>query len=392
MTRPPFRVLQVVHALGMGGAETWLMELLRFWSASEGRRVDFLLTGGAPSVFDDEARALGAELHYVPYTKRTLPRFIERYRMLLRSGRYDAVHDHADYVSGWHLVMGLGALPPVRIAHVHNPRLHLDANYAVNPVRRLTSLTGKALVARVATHVCGTSDEILRLYGFTPGSRARPAVSVVHCGIDAAKFNGPRDPDRRSVLREFGWPAGTRLALFAGRLDRALAFDEPANHKNSWFAVNVAREAIAKDSSLRLLVAGDGPSRPALQAHIDAWGLHDSVRLIGIRRDIPRLMRAANVLFFPSRQEGLGMVSVEAQAAGLPVLASTAVPSESVVLPELCHALPLSAPIETWAEALLDTAKLPDADSERCREAIEQSAFSIRHSATTLEGIYTGAA
>src|SRR4029077_8382126 len=123
-----------------------------------------------------------------------------------------------------------------------------------------------------------------------------------------------------SVLREFLWPKDSKIVLFAGRLDPVIAFDHLRNQKNSWFALNAVRAAIEKQPSVRLLMAGAANhSKQELERRIERWGLEDKLRLIGIRQDIPRLMRAADVLIFPSRQEGLGMVAVEAQAAGLPV-------------------------------------------------------------------------
>jgi len=272
---------------------------------------------------------------------------------------------------------------------VHNPWLHISANYAISPARRMTTSAGKRLVRLLATHVCGTSGEILRQYGFDAGEGRRPAVAVAHCGIDVSKFNQRRDGDRAAVLREFSWPSESKIVLFAGRLDAAVEFDHPRNHKNSWFALNVIRAAVDKDPSIRLLMAGAGEiARERLERHIREWGLQDQMRLIGVRQDIPRLMRAADVLFFPSRQEGLGMVAVEAQAACLPVLASTAVPRESVVLPELYDALPLTETVDVWADALLRRIAAPRPSLDRCRHALEGSTFSIANSARRLERIY----
>jgi glycosyltransferase involved in cell wall biosynthesis len=92
--------------------------------------------------------------------------------------------------------------------------------------------------------------------------------------------------------------------------------------------------------------------RDAFQALIDQKGLTDRVRLLGIRKDMPHLMMAADLLLFPSRAEGMGMVAVEAQAAGLPVLASNAVPDEVVVLEELVRFVSLDAPFALWAGML----------------------------------------
>ena len=390
MSGRPLKVLHIIHSFGVGGAETWLMELLRLWSKTGNRRIDFLATSGNRGVFDDEARQLGADIYYVRYDRDHLARFAREFRRILREGQYDALHDHSDYASGWHFLIGSGALPAVRVAHVHNPWSHIEANYAVSLSRKFATTVGKWLVHILATHVCGTSGEILRQYGFYSRESHRPAVSVTHCGFDIRKFNAPREHDRQSVLDEFGWPTDSKLVLFAGRLDRALEFDHPQNHKNSWLALNVMRAAFEKDSSVRLLMAGAGASRTELDLHVRRWGLQQQLRLIGVRNDIPRLMRAADVLFFPSRQEGLGMVAVEAQAACLPVLASTAVPRECVVIPELYEALPLREPIELWANALLRTMAKPRPSLEFCRRALESSPFSILNSARYLEEIYCG--
>src|ERR1700683_2946747 len=364
----PVRVLQIVDTLGMGGAETWLMEVLRLWSKSDAVRMDFLITSGSRGIFDDEAERLGAQIHYLRFGRAYLPQFANEFRRVLRDGQYHAIHDHQDYASGWHFLIGASVLPRVRVTHVHNPWLHIEANYAVSLSRRLTTMVGKSLVRQLATHVCGTSEEILRKYGFQPGPTRLPVVSVVNCGFDVGKFHPTRESDRQSVLHEFSWPEEAQVILFAGRLDRAMEFDHPQNHKNSWFALNAVRVAMEKQPSVRLLMAGAGDrSRHELECRIEAWGLKDKLRLIGVRKDIPRLMRAADILFFPSRQEGLGRVAVEAQAVGLPVLASTAVPRECVVIPELYHALPLDEPIELWAATLLQTITKPRPPLELCR-------------------------
>jgi len=383
--------LQVVGGLGVGGAETWLMEILRLWAKDGSGEIDFLLTGGKRDFFDDEAAALGAGLHYLPYGRAELASFVPAYRKLLRHGRYDAIHDHADYAAGWRFLIGAGVLPPVRVAHVHNPWSHIAVNYAVGPARRFAAGVGKALVERFATHVCGTSSAILHKYGFEPGCLGPLSIEVVHCGIDIGKFNKPREADRARILDEFGWPAHTKLVLFAGRLDRVVELAHPQNHKNSWLALNIVKEALVRDASVRLVMAGAGQSREALQDQVCTWGLADELRLTGIRHDIPALMRAADVLLFPSAQEGLGMVAVEAQAAGLPVLASSAVPREAVVIPELYTAMSVGEPLRTWAEALLMIAAKQRPPLALCRSAFAHSDFFVENSAARLLKIYGSA-
>jgi len=387
----PIRVLQVVDTLGMGGAETWLVSLQQYWSKTGRVQMDYLLTSGNKGIFDDSLAALGARLFYCKYQRKQLPAFAKKFRRILRDGRYDAIHDHQDYAAGWHFLMGLGRLPRVAISHVHNPTNHITANYDVSPLRKLNTKIGQRLVRRFATNVCGTSEEILRGYHFTPGQKERPEVAVAHCGFKVDRFNGPRDIDRCETLNEFGWATDSKIILFAGRLDRALEFDHPQNHKNSWFGINVAKLAAQRDKNLRLIMAGAGDEmRATLEHKVREWGLTESMKLVGVRHDLPRLMRAADVLLFPSIQEGLGMVAVEAQAAGLPVLASIGVPKECVVIPELCKFLTLDQPLEEWSEALRSLIYSPKFSVEHCRRAVQASDFSIENSAARLEDLYSG--
>ena len=385
----PLRVLQVIDALGMGGAETWLMEVLRLWAKNNRGQIDFLITSGNRGVFDDEAQRLGAKVFYVRYGRAHLRHFGTKFRHILKTGAYNAIHDHADYTSGWHFLFGGTQLPPVRVTHIHNAWIHIQENYAVTPVRRLTTFFGKQLVNTLATNVCGTSASILREYGFQPRRAGCPSISVLHCGFDIGRFNKPREADRQSLLHEFSWEQDTKVVLFAGRLDRQLEFNHPQNVKNSWFALNVARIAAATDPSVRLLMAGeDNNLRREIVRHIKKWGLEGKIHVIGVRRDIDRLMRGADVLLFPSQQEGLGMVAVEAQAACLPVLSSSAVPRECVVIPELYNVMSLNEPIEHWAAALLNAISKARPPLELCRQALERSPFAIANSAEQLENIY----
>jgi hypothetical protein len=86
------------------------------------------------------------------------------------------------------------------------------------------------------------------------------------------------------------------------------------------------------------------------------------------------------------------MVAVEAQAAGLPVLASSAVPREAIVVPELYNSMSLREPLEQWATTLLETMARRRRPPEFSRHLLDNSEFSIVKSAQRLMDIYTSAA
>jgi glycosyltransferase EpsF len=385
----PIRVLQIIDSLGMGGAETWLMELLRLWANTGVCRIDFLVTSGNSAIFDEEAQRLGAKIYYVRYGRSYLPRFAGEFRRILHEGRYDAIHDHQDYASGWHFLMGAGRLPAVRVTHVHNPSYQILNNYGVTMGRRLTARVGKKLVARYATHITGTSRQVITEYGFD-GPRFRDILTMVlHCGFNTARFIGDPIAAKASLCEEFQWPRDTKIILFAGRIDESPDLGHPRNHKNSAFAISVGIECCRLDSRVHMLLAGARSSAvPILEGRIAKTELQERIRFAGIRKDIECLMLGSDVLLFPSRGEGLGMAAVEAQAAGLPVLASDAVPHECVVVPELVQFQKVEAGKEVWASDLLRLALLPR-NLPSANQRVAASAFSVYSSARALQRLYS---
>ena len=372
----------------MGGAETWLMELLRLWSNSDRCHIDFLATSGNPGIFDDEARQLGAQVHYIRYGRAHLASFAAEFRRLLREGHYEAIHDHQDYASGWHYLIGADSLPKIRVTHVHNPSYQIRNNYGISLVRRVTAQIGKRLVAHYASHITGTSRQVVGEYGFDAPEFRRIPKAALHCGFDTARFRASSSEAKACICQELGWPLDSRIVLFAGRIDESAQIEHPRNHKNSAFAVSVGIECARKDPRARLLLAGArSDAVSVLEQRICEAGLKESIRFIGIRRDIGRLMAGSDILLFPSRGEGLGMAVVEAQAAGLPVIAADSVPRESIVVPELVKFLPIKLGERQWATEVLriiaEVRRLPDAN-----ERVAASAFSIRHSADALLQLY----
>lgn len=391
MNPKPIKVLQVIHALGMGGAETWLMEVLRLWRAEgpTAPQMDFLATSGERGIFDDEAIGLGAKIHYLPYGKRHLLSFAQGFRRILGEEGYTAIHDHQDYASGWHFLLAGSHLPAVRITHVHNPAYQIRNNYGVTPGRRITAGVGKYLVRRYATHITGTSRQAVTEHGFDEPRFEKIPRRALHCGFDPARFAGDPGEARSSICAEFGWPPDVKILLFAGRTDRGPDLGHPQNHKNSGFTVRLGIEAANHDPSIRMVMCG-APSEatPILRTRINEAGFSERIVMAGIRKDIERFMLAADLLLFPSRGEGLGMVAVEAQAAGLPVLASAAVPKECLVMENMVRFLDVSEDIGPWLLAIEAMLAKGKTEPREGNAQVAKSAFSIRKSAGYLEELY----
>jgi glycosyltransferase involved in cell wall biosynthesis len=382
--RPVRRVLHVFHSLGVGGAEVWLIALLE-WLARHGRelpvgvRVDLCLTGGERAVLDDRAQSLGATLHYLRYDRHHLATFRREFRNLLIAGRYDAIHDHADYAGGIHLLLGLGVLPAARVVHVHNPFVTFD----LAPTKQFARTIGRTAVKHLATTIAGTSMRILHEYGLAPRAGARQRRVALHCGFDLAPYAAAAADARAAIRAEFGWEPSAKILLFVGRLESHF------NQKNPRFALDVAGEAIRRDPAVKALFVGSGDeARAQIERELTKQGSQNAIRLSGIRFDVPRLMLASDLLLFPSIAEGLGMVAVEAQAAGLRVIASDSTPHECEVVPGMVTFASLEEGPERWAERALALLAPPAPDRDAALARVQASPFSIESSVMSLMQAY----
>ena len=388
MQRRPVRVLQIIDTFSMGGAETWLIEALRLWARNGAVLPDFLLTSGNRGIFDDEAVRLGARLHYLAYNRRNLLNFVSGFRRILREGAYDAIHDHQDYTAGWHFLMGGRHAPRRRIVHVHNPSYTIRLTYGVTAARRATIAAGKALIARSATHITGTSRQILTEFGFDASMFGHIPKAALHCGFDTERFRVDVPVAKAALCQKFGWPVGSPIILMAGRMDESPDLGHPRNHKNTGFALDVVMAAMTRASDIRAIFAGKiSPALQELERRVARSGLTGRVVFAGVRTDIASLMHGADLLLFPSRGEGLGMVAVEAQSAGLPVLASTAVPRECLVVPDGVLFRDIALGPEQWAAEALRLMQMPR-DSGQANRRVAASAFAIDNSAAALANLY----
>lgn len=133
---------------------------------------------------------------------------------------------------------------------------------------------------------------------------AEAKIRVHYTGLDLNRF---RPLDRPAAKRR--WGVDGPLIAAPGNL---------VPLKGHWLAV----DALTRIEGATLLIAGEGPERPALEALIAARGLGDRARLLGSvpPEAMPELLAAADLMLLPSEREGLANVWIEALACGTPIL------------------------------------------------------------------------
>jgi len=147
-------------------------------------------------------------------------------------------------------------------------------------------------------------------------------LHVLPTGIPLHQFQGG---DGAAFRAAHGIPAERPVALFVGRV---------AHEKNIEFLFHAVREARQRCPQMLLVVAGEGPAMADLRYSASALGLDESIRFIGYldrARGLPDCYAAADVFAFASRTETQGLVLLEAMAAGLPVIALSAMGTTDIL-------------------------------------------------------------
>ncbi len=227
------------------------------------------------------------------------PRAVMRLRRVLRRWQPDVVHSHMIHANLLSRITRLVAPMPVLVSSGHSTNEGANWRYlAYRLTHRLSDVTTNVSAAAVA--------EATRR-----GAAPKGSIRVMPNGIDVEPY--APSPERRERSRaalqlqdEFTWLAAGRLAEVKDYYSMLAAFVglKPA-----------ARETV-------LLIAGTGPLEDRLRARIAALNLASSVRLLGLRSDMPDLLAGADGYVMSSRWEGLPIALLEAAAAGLPIVAT----------------------------------------------------------------------
>jgi glycosyltransferase involved in cell wall biosynthesis len=367
----PLRILHVVGAMNRGGVETWLMHVLRHIDR-ERFHMDFLVHTDQPAAYDAEILALGSRILHCPYPQRPI-RYGKHFLKIIREfGPFDVLHSHVHNFSGYVVWLGSAAGIPVRLSHSHNDT-HVVNAAATHRRKAYLSLSRWLLTKYSTCGLAASAPAASALFG--PGWNQDHRVKLLYYGVDLAPFS--LTVDRAAVRSEFGFRADNIVFGHVGR------FDPQKNHA---FLADIAAEIAKREPGARFLLVGDGPLRSSIESQFRRAGIGHRAVFAGSRPDVPRLMVGAmDALLFPSLHEGLPVVLIEAQAAGLPTIMSDAIAAESIIVPGLVITRALSESASHWAESALQHRQYRQSSAFA---EIKRSPFNITASVEALTRVY----
>jgi len=291
-------VLFIIKPERSAGAEMVLVEAAARLSPDRFRVICGLLT-------PDAEKVIPAHLSTIDFRMPGLNgwvwlRFFLQLCWVIYRRRVDLLHVNS-YVPGNYARLASALMQvPIVIDHWHGfTRFNRKRRFICRVLGRFTDLS--LAVSRAVR------DNLVIQGGLDPAK-----VRIVANGVDVAAIDAARPG--KAVRRELGLPEGVPVIGLVGRLDHW-----GKGHRELFTAMARLRER----HPVHALIVGSGRREAEVQELAASLGLAGAVHFLGLRRDVPDLLSAMDILVLPSHTEGFGLALVEAMAAGLPVIATS---------------------------------------------------------------------
>lgn len=348
--------------LDLGGISSYMINYFRHIDKSV-CHIDFAVHGNKKGVYDDEIENAGSVIYHLPIKSCDYFGNVRALKKILQEGNYDIIHSHLDAGSYHILKIAKQCGVPIRIAHSHNTdfltssklKLFINEYYRKN-------------LRKVATDFMACSSEAGKwLFG------EKSNFTVVRNAIELDKYKFSAK-SREKIRKQLGLEEKCIVLGHVGRFD---------TQKNHSFLIDFFAQLIKKNQNYRLICVGDGHLRNKIESKAKELGVYDYICFVGYTENVECFYSAFDIFVFPSLFEGLGIVAVEAQCAGLPCILSDAVPKEAVVMNSVKR---VSLNEKEWCNAIEEISVERIATKHHC---FESKGYDIQAESNKLQLLYS---
>ncbi len=351
------KIAQIVGNSVTGGVPSCVLNYYRFFSREE-FQFDFYTYG--PSRLDEEIKALGGNVYYVP-SFINFPKTVPALAKQLKANGYRIVHSHLTSLSVFALTAAKVAGIKHRYCHAHSTtcRGEVLRNIVKNILKKFCSL--------FATRTFACSEYSAKwMYG-----RKAASAAIIRNAIDTARF--APDTSLRNTMRK-KWGSEDIVVGHIGR------FEYQKNHE---FLIKVFAEIVKVRPKAQLVMVGQGSLENKIKDNIRALGLQNNTIFMPEIHAVEKYYNGFDILLLPSRYEGLPLVGVEAQAVNLPCIFSDFITKEADITGDNTF-LPIDD-CKLWAQKTLELLALPPKTNANL---VKEKGYDIRDAAKMLEEIY----
>lgn len=372
MDKQPIRVLQIGMTKNIGGLETYLMQQFDHLDKTK-VMYDFVnITSEDEIVFKEKIVQGGGKIYGVRSRHSNPIRHYWQWIQLLHriAKDYKAIvlnSNSITYVFPIFIARFFGI--PMRIMHSHNSGFEQKIGLA----KRLIITMNRILLKWGATDYFACS-KLAGKWMFGKDSY----FTVIPNAIDCAKYRF--NEEVRNQVRQ---KLGIEDQFVIGHVGR---FTYQKNHS---FLLDIFHEIHKQNPRSVLLLVGDAVEDMsfyrAAKEKVQQYHLEDCVQFLGMRNDVPQLMQVMDCFVLPSKFEGLPVVGIEAQAAGLPCFFADTITRE-VGITELAYFFPIQNNEKQWAEIIVGTCK--NGKRKNMEKEISNAGYDIQSEIRKIENFY----
>jgi glycosyltransferase involved in cell wall biosynthesis len=363
----PVKVLHVVGVMNRAGTETMLMNIYRQID-KEKVQFDFVSYSNKEGHYDEEIRNLGGRVITLSNTQSVK----DLYHVIKQNGPYQALHAHTLFHCGVANIAAILTGIPIRISHAHTT---LDKNDSIS--RKIYIKLMRMVINMASTKRLACSKGAGK-YLFGEKYLRKSSYSYFPNVINYGELLNEREEEVSNFKRE----VGLEDKLVFGHIGRFI------DAKNHLYIIEIFKCLLKKEPNARLLLVGEGDLKQDIENRAKDEGISESIRFVGVRQDIATMLQSMDVFLFPSIYEGLGLVLLEAQAAGVPCIVSESIQPEADVGLDLFSKLNLREGAEVWAEAALSNVGKKEHNRNFIESSFNTNHYSLNQGISKLLKIY----
>lgn len=365
------KILHVTGAMNVGGTETMLINLYR--KVNNEMIFDFISYSDKEAYYDKEIEKLGGRVIRltVPSERGFVGAIKDIRNVIKENGPYNAVHTHMLFNCGIAMIAAYSSGVKIRVSHAHT-----TADNSTSLIRKLYISVMRLLIRIFSTNFLACSDAAGR-YLFGDNIINNKKYKILPNYIDYEKFINSNDKNK--IRLETGIKEDDIVIGHIGRFITA---------KNHTFLIDVANEMIQKNSKVKLILVGTGDFEEQIKEKVKKLGIDSNVYFLGVRDDIPSILKSIDLFMLPSISEGLGLVLLEAQASKIPCLVSEAIQPEVDLGVNLVNKINLSCGKEEWAKKAFDIIEKNNNKNINVISAVKEKKYDLNSILDNLKVVY----
>lgn len=330
------KILHLIPAFG-GGIGTYVKNLIMA-ECDDDFEMDVTGFGNFPDEYKESICKRGGNVYELPNVYKHPLQFIKRYCDLLKHNSYDMLHCHISGYKGF-IFKIIAKICGIKIIAVHAHRSNDEKKQMPNVINIF--LSRKFTIA--FADIFFTCSDIAAYHIYSEKFCCQHDIHMMPNSVKINDYSLPYSVIHNMKYREeFHISETSKIVGHIGRFNEA---------KNHMFILDIIEE-ISEDVDCVFLLIGGGELYDEIRKQVAIRKIDSRVRFLGIRKDIPQLLKLMDLFILPSLFEGLPTVMVEAQAAGIEILASDTITKQADLELGLVKYLPIDSS-QIWSNEIL---------------------------------------